>query len=138
MTIQTSATLRDAQANLLESTVGTAPLLQFFAGAPPANCAAADSGSVLAQGTLPSDWLGASSAGVVSKNGTWNYTGQAAAGAGTAVGHYRIKNSAGSTTHLQGTVTVTGGGGDMTVNNVNVANAQAGSVATWTYTVGGA
>lgn len=138
MTIQTSATLRDAQANLLESTVGTAPLLQFFTGAPPANAAAADTGTKVAEGTLPSDWLTASSAGVVSKNGTWNFAGVSGAGAGATIGHYRIKNSAGTTCHLQGTVTATGGGGDMTVNNTNVANGQTGSVATWSYTVGGA
>jgi hypothetical protein len=36
--------------------------------------------------------------------------------AGTAA-HYRIYASDGTTAHLQGTVTATGGGGDLTVDN---------------------
>lgn len=138
MAAQFSTALRNAQADLIETTIGTAPRLEFFTGAPPANCAAADSGTKVAEGTLPSDWLTAASNGAVSKNGTWSFVGISGAGAGAVIGHYRIKDSAGTTCHHQGTVTDTGGDGDMTVNNTNVANGQNGSVATWSATVGGA
>jgi hypothetical protein len=60
----------------------------------------------------------------------------AAAGAGALIGHFRIK--AGATCHDQGTVTVSGGGGDMTLNNPNVANTQVVTVTGFTVTMGGA
>lgn len=42
--------------------------------------------------------------------------------AGT-VGHYRFKSS-GGTCHYQGSVTITGGGGSITLDNTNVAVGQ--------------
>jgi hypothetical protein len=86
-----------------ETTIGTAPKLYFFTGAAPANCAAADSGTLLNTGgtALPSDWLAAASAGSKAKAGAWTGT---FTGAGT-VGHFRIKDTAGTTCHLQGSVT---------------------------------
>lgn len=130
MALQYGTALRDAQANAIETTVGTAAKLQLRTGAPPADCAAADSGTLLAELTLPSDWLTASSAGQVTRNGTW--TGTAAA-AGT-VGHFRLKNNAGSVTHMQGTVTATGGGGDMTMDNTVLAVSQQVDVPTFAIT----
>lgn len=134
MALQLSTSLRDNQANQVESTIGTAPKLQIRTGAPPANCAAADSGTLLAEITLPSDWVTASSSGVISKNGTWQGT---ATGAGTA-GHFRFKDSTGTTTHMQGTVTATSGGGDMEVNNTSIAATQTVVVSTFSYTRGNA
>lgn len=138
MAAQFSTTLRNAQANLLESTLGTSPVIEFFTGAPPANCAAADTGTQIAEGTLPSDFLAAASGGAVAKNGTWSFSGITAASTGTNIGHYRIKDSTGTTCHHQGTVTATGGGGDMTMDNINIADGQDGEVGSWSYTVGGA
>jgi hypothetical protein len=138
MTIQQSVAVRNAKLDAVETTIGASPLIKFFAGAAPANCAAADSGSSLANGTLPSDWAAAASAGSKAKSGTWTATGTAAAGAGTAIGHFRIYDNAGTTCHEQGTVTVTGGGGDMTVDNTSVANGQVITVNTYTRTAGNA
>jgi hypothetical protein len=131
---QFSDAVRSARADVYESTIGTAPRLQLRTGAPPANCAAADTGTLLCEITLPSDWLTAATAGAKALNGTWAGTGAAA---GTAA-HFRIKNSAGSVTHHQGTVTATGGGGDMTLNNVSIGAGQAVSVTTFGWTEGGA
>ena len=130
MALQYSTALRDAQANAIETTVGTAPRLQLRTGAPPADCAAADSGTLLAELTLPSDWLNASSAGQVTRIGTWTGTASAAGN----VGHFRLKNNAGSVTHMQGTVTATGGGGDMTMDNITLANTQQVDVPTFAIT----
>jgi hypothetical protein len=132
MAIQLSTTLRNNMANQLEATVGTSARLKVFTGAPPANCAAADSGTLLADLTLPSDWLGAAASGTVAKSGTWSDA--AADGAGTA-GYYRIYDSALAACHLQGTVTATGGGGDMTVDNAVFAVGQAFSITSWSLTV---
>ncbi|MBR0649515.1 hypothetical protein GXW78_07580 [Roseomonas terrae] len=134
MTLQFGATLRNNQANQLESTVGTSPKLQIRTGAPPADCAAADIGTLLCEITLPSDWMGAASGGVVAKSGTW----QGTAGAGGTAGHWRLKDSAGTTTHAQGTITGTGGGGDMTLDNTSIANAQTVTISSFSYTRGNA
>jgi hypothetical protein len=135
MAHQYGLTLRDNQANQIESTIGTTPKLQIRTGAPPANCATADSGSLLCEITLPSDWLTAASGnGQVSKNGTW----QANASAAGTAGHFRIKDSGGTVTHIQGTVTATGGGGDMTVDNTSIANGQQVTVTAFSITRGNA
>lgn len=134
MTLQYSGAVRDAQLDAVETVVGTSPKLQLRTGAPPADCAAADSGTLLCEITLPSDWMAAASGGSKAKSGTWTGTGAAAGNAG----HFRVKNSAGSTTHGQGTVTATGGGGDMTMDNINIAVDQAVTVNTFTLTAGNA
>ncbi|MFN9968375.1 MAG: hypothetical protein ACK58T_00625, partial [Phycisphaerae bacterium] len=72
--------------------------------------------------------------GVVTKSGTGNFTGSAAGNAAT----FRISEAGGTVCVHQGTVTATGGGGDMTLDNVNIAISQAGSVGTYQVTMGGA
>lgn len=132
MAMQYSVAVRDAQNDAFEATVGASPTLEIRTGAPPANCAAADSGTLLVSMTLPSDWLGASSAGAKAKAGTWSGSGAAS---GTA-GHFRVK--AGSICHQQGTVTATGGGGDMTLDNTSIASSQVVTVNTYSITRGNA
>lgn len=134
MALQYSVAVRNAQLDVVETTVGTAPILQLRTGAPPATCATADSGTLLDEITLPSDWMAAASSGAKAKSGTWTIDGEAA---GT-IGHFRIKNSSGTTCHIQGTVTASGGGGDMTMDNVVIAVDQAGTINTFTLNAGNA
>lgn len=134
MALQYSVAVRNAQLDVVEITVGTAPILQLRTGAPPATCATADSGTLLDEITLPSDWMAAASSGAKAKSGTWTIDGEAA---GT-IGHFRIKNSSGTTCHIQGTVTASGGGGDMTMDNVVIAVDQAGTINTFTLNAGNA
>jgi hypothetical protein len=134
MSLQLSGGVRDAQNDAIESTTGASAKLQLRTGAPPANCAAADTGTLLCEIALPADWLAASSGGVKAKSGTWQGNGVAASN----VGHFRVKDSPGTTTHIQGTVTATGGGGDMTMDNVNVAVDQQVTVNTFQLTAGNA
>lgn len=75
------------------------------------------------------------SAGVKSMSGTWEDT--SADAAGTAA-HFRIHDSTGTTCHMQGTVTLSGGGGDMTVDNTNFAVGQDFIVTSFTITAGNA
>jgi hypothetical protein len=138
MALKLSEAVRDAQNNAIETTISTTPKLYLLSGAVEANCAAADTGTICAILDLPSDWLGNSSAGVKSKAGTWAGVGLANAGTGTDVGHFRIKDAAGTTVHMQGTVTVTAGGGDMTMDNISVATGQAVTVNTFALTAGNA
>ena len=130
MVMQFSDAVTHAALDAIETAAGTTPTIEFRSGAKPTNCGSADAGTLLATGTLPSDWMAAASGRAKVKAGAWTATGQAAAGGGTAIGHFRIKQ--GATCHFQGSVTVTGGGGDMTVDNISVANAQVVTVNTFT------
>lgn len=133
MARQFSTSVRSARAQAIETTIGTAPKLQLRTGAPPANCAASASGTLLCEIDLPSDWV-TESGGVLTKAGTWSDVGVAAG----SIGHYRIVDTAGTTCHEQGTVTATGGDGDMTVDNVIIAVDQPVTVTGWVSTEGGA
>lgn len=135
MAIQLSVAVRNARLDAVESTIGTTAVLKIRTGAAPASCATADSGTVLATATLPSDWLAAASSGSKAKSGTWEDTSADASG---AAAHYRIYASDGTTCHMQGTVTATGGGGDMTVDNVVFAVTQVFTVTSFSLTDGNA
>jgi len=135
MALQYGTTLRNAQLDVIETTVGTTPILEIRSGAPPANCGTADSGTLLVSMTLPSDWMAAASGGIKSKAGTWEDTSANASG---TAGHWRLKDSGGSTCHAQGTVTATGGGGDLTLDNTSIASGQAVTISTFTITAANA
>lgn len=135
MSISYSVTVKNARLDAIETTISTAPQLRLYNGTAPANAdAALGSNTLLAQGSLPSDWMSAASGGVKSKAGTWSLTGQSGAGSGTAATFFRIYDSAGTTCHMQGTATAVGGGGDMTLDNNSIANAQAVTVNTFSIT----
>jgi hypothetical protein len=128
--VQHSVAVRNARLDAIETTIGTSPKLQIRTGAQPANCAAADSGTLLCELTLPADWMGNASDGVKALAGSW--TGTAVA-AGTAA-HYRIKDSAVTTCHEQGSITATGGGGDLTLDNTSVTSGQTVTITSFTKT----
>jgi hypothetical protein len=136
MGFQFSTGVRNASLDAIETTIGVSPTLEIRSGSVPANCAAAASGTVLATLTLPSDWLAAAgtpTAGAKTLLGTWQ---DASADATGTAAHFRI--NAGGTCHIQGTVTATGGGGDMTLDNVSIASGQQVTVTAFTINAGGA
>jgi hypothetical protein len=102
--------------------------LRSGAAAGPGN---APGGTLLAQYQLgASPWAAGSSRGVPLAGVPVSVTGLAGAGSGTNVGHYRLKapGDTGAVTQneprLEGTVTIAGGGGDMTMDNPNLAQNQ--------------
>lgn len=131
MAIQLSVAVRNARLDAIETTVGTSAVMKIRTGAQPADCAAADSGTVLATLSLPSDWLAAASSGSKAKAGTWQ---DASADATGTAAHFRIYASDGTTCGLQGSVTATGGGGDLTLDNVSVASAQTVTITSFSLT----
>ena len=135
MALQLSTTVRNAQLDAIETAIGTSAVLKIRTGSVPANVATADSGTVLATLTLPSDWMAAASSGSKALSGTWQ---DASADATGTAAHFRIYASDGTTAHMQGTVTATGGGGDMTVDNTSFASGQSFTVTTFTLTAGNA
>ena len=138
MSFQFSPAARNAALDAIETAIGTSPKLQLRSGALPANTAATDAGNLLVEIALPSDWLETAATGVKTIKGTWTGTGTSAAGGGSNAGHFRIKNTAGTVPHVQGTITITGGGGDMELDNPNIAQNQSVTVTTFTLTAGGA
>lgn len=135
MVLQLSTAARNAALDTIETTIGSTSLtLELRTGAPPANCAAADTGTVVATITVPSDWLAAASGGSKTiLGGPWTDTSADATG---IIGHFRFKQS--TTCHIQGTVTEAGGGGDMIIDNNDVNAGQQVSITTFTLNAGGA
>jgi hypothetical protein len=135
MTLQQSVAVRNARLDAIETAIGASAIMKIRTGTVPASCATADSGSVLATLNLPSDWMAAAAGGSKAYNPTW--ADNSADAAGTA-GHFRIYASDGTTCGMQGTVTATGGGGDLTVDNTNFAAGQQFTITGFTITAGNA
>ncbi|MEO1082400.1 MAG: hypothetical protein AAFY29_22790 [Pseudomonadota bacterium] len=134
MTVQFSTRVRNARADAIDATIGASPQMELRSGAQPANPAAAETGIEVSQLGLPASWMVAAVNGVKAKNGSW--TGAAAAAG--AIGHFRVKDNADSQCDMQGSVTGTGGGGDMELDNVNAAVGQPITINTFTITEGNA
>lgn len=92
---------------------------EFRTGAAPGADNAA-TGTVVASVPLGADAMTAASSGSVSKNATWEDL--SADNAGT-IGHVRFKSSDGLKV-IEFTVTATGGGGEITVDNPTLAAGQ--------------
>lgn len=132
-----SDVVRNAGLDAKETAVGTSPILRVYNGTAPANETAALSGNtLLAEGTLPSDWMSAASGGVKSRTGTWSLTGQSGAGAGTDGTFARIYASDGTTCHYQMTFGEAADTPEMVADNKNISNGQALSVTTFAITSG--
>lgn len=132
MALQYSTSVRNNQLDQVEASAGTSARLRIYTGSVPANCAAAATGTLLVDMTLPSDWMAAASAGSKGKSGTWQVT---ASGAGTA-GYFRVWDSSVTTCHLQGTTGI--GSGDLQLDNTNIASPQSVTINGFTLTAGNA
>lgn len=136
MALQKSTTLRNAQLDQIETTIGTAPRLKIYTGSPPANCGTAASGTLLADITCPSDWAAAASSGSKTFLGTWQDL--TADGTGTA-GYWRLLASDNTTVHMQGTITtVAVGTGDMLLDNTSIVTGQPINISAFTLNAPGA
>lgn len=129
MTIQLSAAVRNALLDAIETAIGVSAVLKIRSGSAPANVATADSGTVLATLTLPSDWMAAASGGTKSMSGTWQDTSSDATG---TAAHFRIYASDGTTAHLQGTVGTAAT--DMIVDTVSFVSGQPFNITSFTLT----
>lgn len=133
MTIQYSVIVRNAELDAIETAIATTPIMTINTGAAPINCAAANTGTILATLDLPSDWMLAAASGSKSKSGTWQETSADAAG---VAAHFRVHHASNSNCHIQGTVTLIGGGGDMELDNTNIGLGQQVTISTFTITAG--
>jgi len=98
-------------------------VLEVRSGAAPGP-EAASTGVLLASIPIPADGFAAASGTSVAKAGTWQDT--SADATGTAA-HFRMRRSGDAggasttTSRIEGTATMTGGGGDITLDNVSIA-----------------
>lgn len=86
-------------------------------------------GVLLVSIVLPAGPWAAAVAGAKAIAGAWTGNGVAAGN----VGHFRLKNAAGTRIE-EGTVTVTGGGGDATIDNVAITVGKTVNVTSFTHT----
>lgn len=133
MALQLSVAARNGRLDAIETEAGTSAILKIRTGAQPADCAAADSGTVLATLNLPSDWMAAAAGGTKAKSGTWQ---DASADAAGTAAHFRLYKSDGVTCVLQGSVGQ--GSGDLSLDNTNIAVGQVVTVTAFTLTDGNA
>lgn len=131
MAQQMSVAVSNARLDAIETAIGASPLLKIRTGAAPANCAAADTGTVLATVTLPADWMAAAAASSKAKSGTWQ---DASADATGTAAHYRIYDSTGVTCHNQGTFGTVGT--DMIGDSVSFTAGQSFTINTFTWNGG--
>lgn len=112
-------------------------VLELRSGSPPADANAAQTGTVLATILLPASPFATPSARACAKNGTWQDS-SADAGAPTNIGYFVLYKAGDTLTsdatkkRIIGTATATGGGGDMTFDNVSVATGQQITINTFT------
>lgn len=132
--LQFDVPLRNARLDVVESHVGTAPILRIYSGGKPDLTTDPSTGTLLAAITLPSDWMDAASGAVKEMLGSWAV---AAVGSGLA-GYFRLYESTGTTVKIQGTVTGTGSGGQLQVDDPNCSAGETVTVTLFTLTEGNA
>jgi hypothetical protein len=131
MTLLWSDAVANATLNAIETAIGTSPVIKILSGATPANCAAADSGTVLATFSLQSDWMNdASSRGKAKKTGST--IEDASADEGGMATHYRIFATGGTTCHGQGPVVMSGSTG-LVIDDVNITKGQKVTISNITF-----
>jgi hypothetical protein len=136
MVIRLATATRDALANAITTRAdsGTsAATIKVYSGTQPASANSAASGTLLATFTCSDPSFGASSTGVITLDITPAVTTTGAA-AGTA-GWFRLEANGATATVLDGSVTASGGGGDMTVDNTSIAVGQTVTITSGTITM---
>ncbi len=134
MTLRLSQGLRDSQIGNVR-TLFNGGILEIRSGSQPAAGNDAPTGTLLASITLPNPGWSAASSGQIALTGTWQ---DASADATGTAGWFRLRQSAdggGSSTtdeRIDGTISATGGGGDMTLDNVSITAGQQITINTFT------
>jgi len=134
MAVQFSTTTRTNQLTTLNTDIGVNAVIKIFTGTPPANCATADTGTLLATFAGNATNFGTVSAGVLTAAAVASVT----AAASGAPGYFRIYPTAATTTNavVQGTAGTSGT--DMIVTASPFTSGQTVNFTSLTLTRGGA
>jgi hypothetical protein len=133
MTVQWDTGLRDGLNDLITTTLGAGWKLKIRTGAQPANVATASSGSIV--GSLAPTATASSTGTKAFVTGSPTFAALVA-NAGGAM-HYELTTSA-DVVKERGSVTATGGGGDLTIDNLYIAVNQTVQITGFTKTCPGA
>ncbi len=128
-----STTLRNARQDAITTAVGSAGKLRIYNGTKPATGGAAT--TLLAELTLGSPFAPAASAGVLTANAI---TGDTSADASGTATWFRVVKSDGTTIVIDGTVSATGGGGELQLATTTITAGVAVNVTSLTITEGNA
>ena len=109
MALQSSVAARNAEADAWTASVGNGAKIRLYSGTPPADVAAAITGTMLVEWTGGTPFAPAASGGILSPTLP---TAVAAAASGTAT-HWRVWRSDGTTAVFQGTAGTSGTEGDL-------------------------
>lgn len=125
-----SDTLFNARLNTIETTVGPSPILRLCGGPRPATASEPDGGTELVRMNLPLDWATTSVVREISKLGPWEgivkFPGPPT--------HFRIYAADGVTSHIQGSVTGSAGGGVITLGSTSLVPGQKNRINTFKIT----
>lgn len=120
--LQLSVALRNARLDVLESVIGTSPVMKIFGNAaiPPDTSAADDAAAVvLSTILLPADWLDDAVNGWkrMPADSTWQ---DQSADADGNISYWRLYQSDGVTVHMQGRCGLVGSSAEMIVDAIHV------------------
>ncbi len=134
MALQFDTTDRNSWLTTLNTSLGASAKLNIYVGSPPANVAAPATGTLLSSGIRGNagGW-GSVSGGVLTAAAIGSDTN--AVGSGNA-GYFRWTDSSNNVI-TQGTVTATGGGGDLTLSSIAITATDTVSINSWTITAPG-
>lgn len=127
MAITTNTTLKNTVLDGFDSAFNSGTLEIRTGSAPGAGNTA--TGTVLATITAPADAFAAASGGTKAKNGTWSDS--SADATGTAA-HFRMT---GGSNVIEGTVTATGGGGDIELDSTSITAGQVVTITSLAWSV---
>ena len=133
MAIGMNATLRDNMLDEITARAGASALLRIYDGTQPATGGTAT--TLLAELTCNATFAAGASSGTLTLNAI---TADSSANATGTATWFRIVQSDGSTHVLDGTVTATGGGGDMELSSTSISTGDSVSITSATFTIGNA
>lgn len=135
MAIKFPAAFRNTRADGVTARAGNGALLRIYSGTRPANADTAPAGTLLAELVCGSPFAPAAASGAFNANAITQDSSADATGTAT---WFRLVNSAGTTTVMDGDVTATGGGGDLQLVTTSIVAGQPVQVTAFSYTEGGA
>jgi len=133
MTIGMSTNLRNARVDAITTFAGNGALLRLYDGTRPSTGGTAT--TLLAELTCGTPFAASASGGVLTLG---SITQDSAANAAGNATWFRLVKSDGTTHVMDGSVTATGGGGDMELVTTSITTGQPVQVTSFTITEGGA
>jgi len=132
MIFQIATSVANAVADAFEASIGTGVTLEFWAGAMPIDTMASPTGSLLGSAALDADWMSPATTRAKTILGAWSVITVAAGD----ISYFRL--TVAGVCKAQGDVTVTGGGGALTVAALAVVLDQAITVTSASLVAGNA